>query len=180
MTMPTKAQIFEHWMDWLDRSGFDWGEPCCWACKRHFDTKHDLKKASANRVEIIKNWEKAPLQRCHIIARQFGGEDIPENLFLMCKSCHDRAPKTKSREAFLNWVERQDYTTLIQEDILRELRSFELLDRIDDVNEILTDKALMKRFFSNSGVHMNQTKGGSEITLSSIFVQIAEELNRRS
>jgi len=25
MTMPTKAQIFEHWMDWLDKIGFNWG-----------------------------------------------------------------------------------------------------------------------------------------------------------
>ncbi|GFZ86977.1 hypothetical protein GCM10008018_36400 [Paenibacillus marchantiophytorum] len=44
---------------------------------------------------------------------------------------------------------------------------------------MLADKELMKRFFSNSGLHMNQAKGGSEITLSSIFVQIVEELKRR-
>lgn len=179
MTMPTKAQIFAHWMDWLDSRGFDWGEPCCWACKRHFDTKYDLNKPNATREEIIQNWDRTPLQRCHIIARQFGGEDIPDNLFLMCKSCHDRAPNTKSREAFLDWVERQDYTALVQEDIMRELRSFDLLNRIDDVNEMLTDKELMKRYSSNSGFHMNQARGGSEITLSSIFVQIAEELKRR-
>jgi len=96
----------------------------------------------------------------------------------MCKSCHGRAPNTKSREAFLDWVERQDYTALVQEDIMRELRNFGLLDRIDDINEMLADRELMKRFFSNSGFHMNQARGGSEITLSSIFVQIAEELKR--
>lgn len=62
---------------------------------------------------------------------------------------------------------------------MRELKNFELLDRIDGVNEKLADKELMKRFFSNFGFHMNQTRGGSEITLSSIFVQIAEELKRR-
>ncbi|RTE09512.1 HNH endonuclease [Paenibacillus whitsoniae] len=167
-------------MDWLDKRGLDWGEPCCWACKRDLDDKYDLNRPRATREEIIKNWERAPLQRCHIIARQFGGEDIPDNLFLMCKSCHDRAPNTKSREAFLDWVERQDYIALVQEDIMRELRSFDLLDRIDDVTEMLADKELMKRFFSNSGLHMNQARGGSEITLSSIFVQIAEELKRRN
>ncbi|MEK3839200.1 HNH endonuclease [Paenibacillus sp. FSL P2-0136] len=124
MAMPTKAQIFKHWMEWLDKRGFDWGEPCCWACKRHFDAKYDLNKPSATREDIINNWDRVPLQRCHIIARQFDGEDIPENLFLMCKSCHDRAPNTKSREAFLDWVEKQDYTSLVQEDIMRELRTF--------------------------------------------------------
>jgi len=55
MTMPTKAQIFEHWMDWLDKRGFDWGEPCCWACKRDLDDRYDLNKPSATREEIIKN-----------------------------------------------------------------------------------------------------------------------------
>lgn len=25
MAMPTKAQIFKHWMEWLDKRGFDWG-----------------------------------------------------------------------------------------------------------------------------------------------------------
>lgn len=179
MTMPKKAQIFEHWMEWLDKRGFDWGEPCCWACKRHFDNKYDLNKPKATREEIIQNWDRAPLQRCHIIARQFGGEDVPDNLFLMCKNCHDRAPNTKSREAFLDWVEKQDYTSLVQEDIMRELKNFELIDRIDDVNEMLADKELMKRFFNNSGFHMNQARGGSEITLSSIFAQIAEELKSR-
>ncbi|WP_189013757.1 HNH endonuclease [Paenibacillus marchantiophytorum] len=74
--------------------------------------------------KFVNNWDRSPLQRYHIIARQFGGEDIPDNLFLMCKSCHDRAPNPKSREAFLDWVERQDYTVLVQEDIMRELRNF--------------------------------------------------------
>lgn len=151
MAMPTKAQIFKHWMEWLDKRGIDWGEPCCWECKRYFDAKYDLNKPSATREDIINNWDRVPLQRCHIIARQFDGEDIPDNLFLMCKNCHDRAPNTKSREAFLEWVEKQDYTSLVQEDIMRELRTFELVDRVDDVNEMLADKELIKRFFSNSG-----------------------------
>lgn len=180
MTMPTKSQIFEHWMDWLDNRGFDWGEPCCSACKRPLNTKYDLNKPKATREEIIENWDKVSLQRCHIIARQFDGEDIPDNLFLMCKSCHDRAPNTRSREAFLAWVEKQNYTSLVQEDLMRELRNFGLLDRIDEINEILANRKLMKHFFNNSGFHMNQAKGGSEITLSSIVVQIAEELKRQN
>lgn len=113
MTMPTKAKIFEHWMEWLDRRGIEWGEPSCWACNCDFNFKYDLNKPNAKREDIINNWDRAPLQRCHIIARKFGGEDIPDNLFLMCKSCHDLAPNTKSREVFLDWVERQDYTALV-------------------------------------------------------------------
>lgn len=68
MTMPTKAQIFEHWMDWLDKRGIDWGEPCCWACKRDFNAKYDLNKPSATPEDIINNWDWAPLQRCPIFA----------------------------------------------------------------------------------------------------------------
>lgn len=62
---------------------------------------------------------------------------------------------------------------------MRELRTFELSDRIDDVNKILENKELMKQIYSSSGLHMNQVRGGVEITISSIVGQIAEELKRQ-
>ncbi|MFD1903049.1 HNH endonuclease [Paenibacillus rhizoplanae] len=90
-------------MEWLDKRGFDWGSHVVGHVNDIFDAKYDLNKPSATREDIINNWDRVPLQRCHIIARQFDGEDIPDNLFLMCKNCHDRAPNTKSREAFF-WI----------------------------------------------------------------------------
>lgn len=56
MAMPSKSQIFEHWMKWLDKKGYDWGEPSCWACGRFWWDRYDIKNPSATRKEIIKNW----------------------------------------------------------------------------------------------------------------------------
>ena len=100
MSLPSKADIFEHWKEWLDQNGFDWGEPNCWACKRWWGTTYDIKKSNAPWGKIRAIWNKVPLQRCHIIPRSLGGTDDPSNLFLMCRDCHDRAPNTPSREIF--------------------------------------------------------------------------------
>jgi len=52
--MPSKSKIFEYWMNWLDKKGIDWGEPCCWACGRWFwGDKYDIKKPHATRAEIV-------------------------------------------------------------------------------------------------------------------------------
>ncbi|SYX86916.1 conserved protein of unknown function [Paenibacillus alvei] len=45
-----------------------------------------------------------------------------------------------------DWVEKQDYTFLVQEDVMRELRNFDLLDRFDDINEMLQMKVAEKLF----------------------------------
>ncbi|WP_314591613.1 HNH endonuclease [Paenibacillus terrigena] len=126
MTLPSKSKIFEHWMDWYDRKGYDWGEPCCWACGKHWEDKYDIKKSGATRGEIIKNWDRVPLQRCHIVARQFGGSDEPANLFLMCSDCHDKAPNTKSVEAFLMWTEKQNWLVNFKEEIMKEINTYGL------------------------------------------------------
>lgn len=60
-----------------------------------------IKKSNATRQELMQIWNNVPLQRCHIVAKQFGGSDGASNLFLMCVDCHDKAPNTKSVEAFL-------------------------------------------------------------------------------
>jgi hypothetical protein len=176
MAMPSKSKIFEYWMDWLDSRGIDWGEPCCWACGRHWGDRFCIDNPSATRNEIIDNWNNVPLQRCHIIARQFSGEDIPDNLFLMCSDCHDRAPNTKSREAFLEWVEKQNYSIDLNELIMRELKNFGLDGRIEEINGLLKNEENYRELHSQSGLHMNQAKGGSQITLSSIVAIIAERL----
>lgn len=47
------------------------------------------------------------LQRCHIVAKQFGGPDTADNLFLLCSDCHRESPDTKNRAAFFRWVYRR-------------------------------------------------------------------------
>ena len=179
MTMPSKAKIFKHWMNWLDLNGFDWGEPCCWSCRKSCGSEYDSKNPRASLKEIINNWNIAPLQRCHIIAKQFGGEDEPHNLFLMCSECHDRAPNTKSREAFLLWISKQDYSAHLAECIKKELITFEIQDKTKIMNELIGSENLIHALSHDIGVHVNQKSGGTEITVSSIIAAISTYIKER-
>jgi hypothetical protein len=66
------------------------------------DTSQRLKK---NIKSIIKNkmslcwgcFDDTSLDRCHINARQHGGNDDPSNLILLCRICHKKSPDTKDQ-----------------------------------------------------------------------------------
>jgi len=179
MAMPSKAKIFEHWMDWLDKKGLDWGEPSCWACGRHWEDEYDIKDPKVSREKIISNWNRVPLQRCHIIAKQLGGSDDVSNLFLMCKQCHDKAPNTLSRESFFQWVEQQDHSRDLFETYLKEIKNFGLDDKIDELTLLIKSPEIMKEIYKKIGIHMNQTGYGPEITVSSIMAALAEYLKNK-
>ncbi len=88
---------------------FDWGEPCCWACGRQikevfeYETYEDLLKS-----DVLKIWDyakvKEKLNKCHIIPYAEGGSDSPENMFLLCETCHIESPDTINPKNFLKWV----------------------------------------------------------------------------
>ncbi len=109
--LPSKTEIFEHWKNRIFEHGLfiDWGEPSCWACGFHYGSKYDIKDSTASIALIYRGWEKMPLQRCHIIHRSLGGTDEVNNLFLMCRECHDLAPNTSIRNVFFRWAKGQDY-----------------------------------------------------------------------
>ena len=94
----------------------DWGEPMCWGCNKEVITDYE-KTCGAKAYEeadIEKIWSDkktlSKLNRCHIVPAALGGDDIPENLFLMCPSCHCLSPDTKNVDAFFRWVYRQRET----------------------------------------------------------------------
>lgn len=121
------SAIFEYWKDKaITKNGeiileeshkgtasvpvvFDWGEPECWACRRivkgveNYKTYDELLKS-----DICKIWSyakvKSGLNKCHIVPEAAGGEDKPENLFLLCESCHCESPDTENPKNFLKWV----------------------------------------------------------------------------
>ena len=95
-----------------ERVIYDWGEPCCWACDKPVMStfEHD----NIPEVDLSKIWNdvkiKKHLDRCHIVPRTKGGEDSPSNMFLMCKSCHEKSPDTVNTRAFFRWVYDQRKT----------------------------------------------------------------------
>lgn len=88
---------------------FDWGEPECWACRRTVKGFENYKNyETLLHSDISKIWNfakvKSKLNKCHIIPEAAGGEDKPENLFLLCESCHYESPDTEDPKNFLKWV----------------------------------------------------------------------------
>ena len=133
----------------------------CWACGKRVETKSDL-------------------QRCHIVPKSLGGREEASNYFLLCSDCHDEAPDTTNREAFLRWVYKKKrnydygYRNLfkILDDINEELRERGESRTIEEmffdltilqqqyVNKCYGDKERVKKYsLENLGIHFSETKG---------------------
>lgn len=116
---------------------YDWGEPCCWACEepairnqdleRFFDAHPDTASPDFFKKLYDLKSVKSKLNRCHIHPNALGGEDSPENLFLMCEECHALSPDTTNRSAFFRWVydRRQKY-------YMGLMKPKEIIKRIDE------------------------------------------------
>ena len=78
-------QIADYWSTRVDESylNFYWSEAHerCWRC----GTRNSL-------------------QRCHIVARTLGGTDGPENLVILCSSCHADSPDVDDPEIMWDWI----------------------------------------------------------------------------
>jgi 5-methylcytosine-specific restriction endonuclease McrA len=164
-SVPSKSRIIEHWRTdrrLLDEAGFlpDWGEPTCWACDFGWNGRYDIKHRKATWLDCLRAWEKAPLQRCHIVPRSLGGSDHPANLFLLCAECHDLAPDTTDPRLFFRWVKSQNwlkrtFAKLEQafEDYGLDTKDEDLMNRIAD---IVCSTAFRQWCKDNIGVHKLQ------------------------
>jgi hypothetical protein len=47
---------------------------------------------------------KRKLQRCHIVAKQFGGTLRPDNVIPLCAECHDEAPDVNDPQFMWDWL----------------------------------------------------------------------------
>lgn len=87
----TKKEIIKYWQKQPDKPSeldlnFDWNEAhehLCWNCGET---------------------SKTTIERCHIVPRQLGGEDVVSNLVLLCKRCHNEAPDTSNPENMWEWI----------------------------------------------------------------------------
>ncbi len=113
--MPSKYEIFDCWKDKIITDDFrvaivdkekpaglkiieDWAFPECWACG-------EPPLFAQDEATLKKQWNNSHnLQRAHIVAKQFGGSNQADNLFLLCPICHAEAPDTRHAEDFFAWV----------------------------------------------------------------------------
>jgi len=188
-SIPSKASIAQHWFDQMETMEFekimasspwkrlvrvDCYEPACWACG-YYDGIVDLEGTGR-----WSTWNKADfLQRCHIVPKSMGGSNNHDNLFLMCRTCHDLAPDSIHPKQFYKWVEkRKDHWQYRMEEMQDTLEIFDLNpnDFLDEQGEIVDLGAL----FEETGLHLHQVNGGSRIKLSSLCAVIAEHKEKRT
>lgn len=101
MTVPTKWEIAQHWGASPDRDKYapavyDLGEPCCFACgwySEHWD-----------KPTPRSSWERAALERAHIVPSSLGGSDDLDNLILLCGPCHKESPDWSDASEMARWI----------------------------------------------------------------------------
>lgn len=167
MGLPKKSHIAEHWKLWLDEHGMDWGEPSCWACGRTWWGKYD--KSVLKGKSVSSGWDKVPLQRCHIVPKSLGGVDTADNLFLMCKECHDLAPNTIYKDVFLKWVSNQCWSVRQMKEINQAFESYDFSEEDSEwISVTLADKKFNEWKDKKIGLHWNQQGYGIKLTESTI------------
>jgi hypothetical protein len=159
-TMPSKYEICKYWEDKIFDLDFfiDWNEPSCWSCGEFWNGRYDCKGKNLSRNKILKNWEKAPLQRCHIIPRSLGGLNEPSNLFLMCKECHDIAPNTSFPDIFFQWARKQNFLERHAYRIQQSLTAFSIHEELYPKLDAISKTREFKDFaHKHSGLHRSQS-----------------------
>jgi len=159
-SLPSKSEIFEYWKERIFEKGLfiDWGEPSCWVCGLHYDSKYDISSPDTNWERILRCWEKIPLQRCHIVPRSLGGKDSVENIFLMCRECHDLAPNTAIVDLFFEWARSQSWLKRETAKINQALESFSLdKDDYDSLFEMMNSPEFRLWVRDKIGLHWPQS-----------------------
>lgn len=108
---------------------------------------------------------KRTLQKCHIVAKQFGGEQVTENLIPLCAECHDEAPDVTDPSEMWRWIKEtkpMTYGTLKFERALSCCR-----DRGVDLSNFDKDR-FEKIMEDHVGLHLMQNGTGCKIKWSSI------------
>jgi 5-methylcytosine-specific restriction endonuclease McrA len=158
--LPGRGEIFLHWKDRLGELGLfvDWGEPSCWACGFHYDDKYDVPSPQVTLERIVQCWERIPLQKCHIVPKSLGGADTADNLFLMCRECHDRAPNTPFPEIFFEWARAQSSSRRESAKIEEALRSLSVPEDMRNVIEAALNSPEFGSWVSGKiGLHWPQS-----------------------
>lgn len=101
MSMPSWYAVAKFWSTQRPLWVVDLGEPSCFACG--FFSESSRSSQNAKRLET--RWEKAGLERAHVIAKSAGGSDEAENIVLLCSKCHPAAPMTRVPEIMYSWID---------------------------------------------------------------------------
>lgn len=174
MASPTKYAIASYWAFQPlvgDNPFVDIGEPACFACEYYHPSWDEPEQHD-------KRWERAALERAHIVARSIGGSDEPSNFLLLCHECHEAAPMVADSRFMLAWAAKRGNWLLKQnEEIRQHLQRLGVSDQrlkaTGKLDRRLMDKAVIE---SNAGSHFSGERGAitSPATYAAIIVRYVE------
>lgn len=183
MTVPTKWAIAQYWLDAQGNEVFaphleDLAHPCCFACG-WFSERWTQETPR-------RSWERATLERAHIVPAGLGGSDEAANLILLCAPCHRESPDWHDPWEMAIWistrgdrpskeVEHVDmWLTAVAEVPLFKVALAEVDARggsVDEVVEVMRE-ATRKAVVHGAGV------GLSQATMTAILRHTVRELQR--
>ncbi|MFE2477837.1 HNH endonuclease [Streptomyces sp. NPDC059389] len=179
MSMPSKWTIATFWSD-SPRIGtfaphLQLDEPCCFACGWFSER---WKKATPQA-----SWQRATLERAHIVPRSLGGSDDAANLLLLCRSCHEESPDWSDPEQMARWIStREERPSKEVETFMSWLTAAEKIPEFKEAvasmatapgaNERITE--LLQSLLSQAGTHFGV--GFSQGTREAVLGAAAREL----
>lgn len=199
--MPSCYKIFEYWRDkCITKDGKVGGKDKdrgisvvrnehsaeCFACGA-LVKRTDMFSWDKYDMDLKDVWSdkrvNSKLQKAHVVAKQFGGLDVPENLFLLCSDCHYESPDTKNPSTFFRWVyrRRQDCAYGLRLKLFLDELSREIESRGYDIGEFAkkyvlcseTGEDMILTALENAGVH------GVKIVESTAVGCIVDEIERK-
>ncbi len=133
--LPTKYEIFSYWKNWLFKNEkiLDYDIQCCFACgdyKWRVNVSKHVKPLLYNSPLTMNDVEKLwnnlrGVEIHHILPKQFNGSDSVENLFILCRNCHNKAPIAsffgEDNSLFLKWAKNQSFIKNLKDEINENL-----------------------------------------------------------
>lgn len=185
MTMPSKWVIARYWEKSPRRRDFaphlQLDEPCCFACgsfAEKWKRKQDTPQSS---------WQRARLERSHVVPQGLGGPDDASNLLLLCRACHRESPDWRDPEQMVRWIATRD------ERPSQELETFmawlAAAERAPDFGEALASVAseegaavrvseILRDLIGQAGTHFGV--GYSQGTRVAVLQVAADEISKRA
>lgn len=149
---------------------YDW--PMCWACQKSRS-----------------QWQS--FERCHILARSFGGKSEPSNYVIMCRACHNESPDSTCEVVFWRWFDQKKTINQIYAEnikLLKDSYGVNLLDiykafdimihevELESFRTKVSPSAIMSALESQLQKALSDVRSQDQVTLS-ITSNIEEHTN---
>jgi hypothetical protein len=118
---------------------------------------------------------KRKLQKCHIVAKQFGGTDDVSNLIPLCALCHDEAPDVTDPDAIWEWIRAT--RSRFYESFWAQRAMDIATERGVDWSQV--DVKKMELNLKECGLHFFQKTGGCHVKPASIAWAIMKAVNNK-